>query len=57
VACKYTQNIAITKYNKLVEACRKASENEVKHLLDEGVDPNTINTIHYTAGCGSEAIV
>ena len=57
VACKCAQNIAITKCNKLVEACRKASENEVKHLLCEGVDPNAINAIHYAAGFGSEAIV
>jgi serine/threonine protein kinase len=55
VACRCSLYKSVT--NKLVEACRKAAEDEVKQLLSEGADPNTISAIHQAAGCGSEAIV
>lgn len=55
VACKCSRDTSVP--NKLVEACRKAAEDEVKHLLSQGADPNTINAIHHAAECGSEATV
>ncbi|KAH8662767.1 kinase-like domain-containing protein [Ilyonectria robusta] len=49
MACKCARDVALTESNKLVEACRRGSEDEVKRLLYNGADPNTIGAIHHAA--------
>lgn len=57
VHCTCTADSVLTEDDKLVEACKARSEDEVKHALKKGADPNTLNAIHYAAENGSVNIV
>ncbi|KAF5577934.1 hypothetical protein FPCIR_11841 [Fusarium pseudocircinatum] len=57
VHCTCTADLVLTEDDKLVKACKARSEDEVKHALKLGADPNTLNAIHYAAENGSVNIV
>lgn len=57
ITCQCEMNVAMTDDNKLVEACKRGSEDDVIRLLKGGANPNTIGAIHHAAERGSKAIV
>ncbi|KAF7552638.1 hypothetical protein G7Z17_g4173 [Cylindrodendrum hubeiense] len=57
LACKCAGDVVMTDSNKLVEACKGGSEDEVKRLLNDGTNPGTMGAIHFAAERGSKAIV
>ncbi|KAF4957171.1 hypothetical protein FSARC_11380 [Fusarium sarcochroum] len=57
IRCQCIGDLILTGDSKLVEACKRCSEDEVKQALQGGADPSTLNAVHYAAERGSTSIV
>ena len=49
IACKCAEVEVATNSSRLIKACQNGSTGEVEGLLNEGIDPNTMEAIHHNA--------
>ena len=57
MTCQCVGDMVIMACTRLIEACKRGSDVEVKSLLSEGADPDTMGAIHYAAERGSRLSV
>lgn len=55
--CSCAKDIPRTKNEKLIDACRTGSEEDVKFLLREGAEARSLGAIHFAAARGKGSIV
>ena len=49
ITCQCAEETDASLYSRLIEACKKGLDKEVRGLLNEGANPNTIGAIHFAA--------
>ena len=57
ITCQCAEETDLSLCSRLIEACKRGFDGEVRGFLNEGADPNTIGAIHFAAGRGSRLAV
>ena len=57
ITCQCAEETDASLCSRLIEACKKGLDEEVRGLLNEGANPNTMGAIHFAAERGSPLTV